>query len=604
MDKIDLLITFVSKFKVLYVEDDKQTQKATLGFLNEFFEDITLAEDGEKGLEVFNKTAFDLIITDINMPNINGIEMIENIRFDNDTTPIIVLSAHNETNYFMDCIQLGVEGFLLKPIEIDPFVAALEKIIEIHQLRKAQKTSSDLFKQYQNVVDAAAIVSKADPQGNITFANDKFCQLSGYPMNELLGKNHNIIRHPDMPSAVFKEMWHTIKTLKKTWNGKVKNRKKDGSHYWVDTVIKPIVDFDGNIVEFIGIRNDITEIENNKAVLSHELKNTTKSLNKSEHYTHQYEEANNQFTAILKTDTKNIITFANTVFCELSGYLLEELVGMKYQSLRDKSHIKRGDCIKLQKSMERKEHISHVFTNVAKDGSNYFIDTIVYPITNTHEAVVEHLHMMHDVTELTNLHAEMEATQKEIVYKMGEIGESRSQETGNHVKRVANYSKILAELYGLEPFECKTLFTASPMHDIGKVAIADAILKKPGKLTQDEFEIMKTHAEIGEHVLKGSTRAVLNAASIVAGQHHEKWNGKGYPRGLKAEEIHIYGRITALVDVFDALGSNRCYKKAWEDEKIFQLLKDNRGEHFEPKLVDLFLENKEQFLAIREEYKD
>jgi len=156
---------------------------------------------------------------------------------------------------------------------------------------------------------------------------------------------------------------------------------------------------------------------------------------------------------------------------------------------------------------------------------------------------------------------EIEDTQKEIIYTMGAIGESRSKETGNHVKRVAEYSYLLAKLYGLSEDEAKLLKEASPMHDIGKVAISDSILKKPGKLTDEEFAIMKTHSQLGYEMLKHSKRPILKAASIIAHQHHEEYNGKGYPQGLKGDEIHIYGAITAVADVFDALGSDRVYKK-------------------------------------------
>ena len=142
------------------------------------------------------------------------------------------------------------------------------------------------------------------------------------------------------------------------------------------------------------------------------------------------------------------------------------------------------------------------------------------------------------------------------------------------------------------------------MHDIGKVGISDAILKKPAKLTVEEFDIMKEHSIIGYNILKDSKRDILKAAAIVAKEHHEKYDGSGYPFGLKGEEIHIYGRITALADVFDALGSERCYKEVWEDEKIFQLFKDEKGKHFDPKLVDLFFDNLDKFLQIRGRYKD
>ena len=199
---------------------------------------------------------------------------------------------------------------------------------------------------------------------------------------------------------------------------------------------------------------------------------------------------------------------------------------------------------------------------------------------------------------------EIDDTQKEVVFTMGAIGESRSKETGSHVKRVAEYSKILALAYGLSNKEAELLKQASPMHDIGKVAIPDAILNKPGRFEEHEREIMETHAELGYNMIRHSDRPLLKAASIVAYEHHEKWDGTGYPNKTSGEDIHIYGRITALADVFDALGSDRVYKKAWDDERIFNLFKEERGKHFDPKLIDIFFDNIDQFLQIREMFKD
>jgi len=214
-------------------------------------------------------------------------------------------------------------------------------------------------------------------------------------------------------------------------------------------------------------------------------------------------------------------------------------------------------------------------------------------------------HMVQERTqEVITLNHEIEDTQKEVVFTMGAIGETRSKETGNHVKRVAEYSRVFALYYGLDESEASLIKMASPMHDIGKVGIPDNILNKPGRLSPEEFDIMKTHAELGYDMLRHSSRSILKAAATLAYEHHEKWNGKGYPQGLQGEDIHLYGRITAIADVFDALGSDRCYKKAWDDERIFSLLKEERGEHFEPKLVDIFFEHLDEFLAIRDSYKD
>jgi HD-GYP domain-containing protein (c-di-GMP phosphodiesterase class II)/ribonuclease BN (tRNA processing enzyme) len=199
---------------------------------------------------------------------------------------------------------------------------------------------------------------------------------------------------------------------------------------------------------------------------------------------------------------------------------------------------------------------------------------------------------------------EIEDTQREVVFTMGAIGESRSKETGNHVRRVAEYCKILALAYGMDENEAELLKQASPMHDIGKIAIPDSILNKPGRFNAEDRAIMDTHPQLGYNMIKSSERPLLKAASYVAYEHHEKWNGTGYPRGLKGEEIHIYGRITAIADVFDALGSDRVYKKAWDDERIFKLFKEERSKHFDPTLVDLFFEKKDEILKIREKFKD
>ena len=208
------------------------------------------------------------------------------------------------------------------------------------------------------------------------------------------------------------------------------------------------------------------------------------------------------------------------------------------------------------------------------------------------------------IHQIESLSDEIINTQKEIIYTMGEIAETRSKETGNHVKRVAEYSKILALKLGLSLEEAEMLKLASPMHDIGKVGIPDEILNKPGKLTPEEFEIMKNHAQMGYDMLKHSNKPILQAAAIDSKEHHEKYNGKGYPRGLKGDDIHIFARITVVADVFDALGSDRIYKKAWEDEKIFELFNSEKGEHFDPKVITAFFNSLDEIKIIRERFKD
>lgn len=199
---------------------------------------------------------------------------------------------------------------------------------------------------------------------------------------------------------------------------------------------------------------------------------------------------------------------------------------------------------------------------------------------------------------------EIEGTQRDMVYMLGEAIETRSKETGNHVRRVAEYSYLIAKGLGMTEKESEILKVASPLHDFGKIGIPDAILHKPGKLTVEEFEIMKCHALMGKELLDRSNRDILRAAAIVAGEHHEKWDGRGYPNQLVGEEIHIYGRIVAVADVFDALGSRRSYKEAWLLEDILALLERDKGTHFDPTIIDWVINNIDKMSEITARYPD
>jgi response regulator RpfG family c-di-GMP phosphodiesterase len=228
--------------------------------------------------------------------------------------------------------------------------------------------------------------------------------------------------------------------------------------------------------------------------------------------------------------------------------------------------------------------------------------------SNFSKADMEHLLLAATYTgktlEAAMLQEEIEATQREIIFTLAETGEMRSKETGYHVKRVAEYCRLFAERYGLSQPEVELLKLASPMHDIGKIAIPDSILLKPGKLTDEERTIMKTHTTLGFDMLKHSDRRLLKSAAIIAYQHHEKWDGTGYPCGLKGKDIHVYGRIAAISDVFDALGCERVYKTAWDMDRIVSLFKAESGFQFEPDLVKVFLDHLKDFVQIKETYKD
>lgn len=189
-------------------------------------------------------------------------------------------------------------------------------------------------------------------------------------------------------------------------------------------------------------------------------------------------------------------------------------------------------------------------------------------------------------------------SEREALFRLSKLAEYRDPETGSHILRMAHYSKHIAARLGLSVEEQELILEAAPMHDIGKVGIPDEILLKPGKLTGEEFDIIKTHARLGYEVLKGSSSRVLVVGAEIALSHHEKFDGSGYPGGLKGEDIPLYGRIVAVADVFDALTSERPYKKAFDVETAKKIIQEGDGKHFDPACVSAFFQNWDDVLSI------
>jgi len=474
---------------ILAVDDSSFLQNHITNILKIRNYNVISSYDAKSALEKLNQTDVNLIILDMELPDMHGLELLRKIKKNKKflNIPVMILSGHYDAELVRDSFKAGAFDFIQKPFHIEELVLKVDISIEadrktttlvaqqelLHKYKKELEQDLDIsnknvtqankiIQEYQKAIDESNILSRSDTDGIITYVNKKFCKVSGYSESELLGKTHSIVKSEDTPIEIYQELWSTI-TSGKVWQGKLKNRAKDGSFYYVYSTIVPIINDENEIVEYLAIRQDITHI--------------------------------------------------------------------------------------------------------------------------------------------INTHYEIEETQKELIYRMGDIGESRSKETGFHVKRVAEYSKELARLYGLTQKEIDTLYVSSPMHDIGKVGIPDAILKKPSKLTDEEWVVMQTHSEIGYNVLKNSKRSILQAAAVVAHEHHERWDGTGYPQALKGDAIHIYGRITAVADVFDALGSDRCYKDGWTLEKIIAYFKEEKGKHFDPILVDLLIENLDTFLAIKNKYQ-
>lgn len=223
--------------------------------------------------------------------------------------------------------------------------------------------------------------------------------------------------------------------------------------------------------------------------------------------------------------------------------------------------------------------------------------------------------------------SELVASQVDILWRLGKAAEYRDEETGNHVIRVGSYSRVVASAMGMSDSFCDTLFLAAPLHDIGKIGVSDTVLLKPGKLTDEEWDSMRRHCEIGVSILTDeckfmhvaakyssqrvvgtlspvSNNPIIEMAAEIAASHHEKWNGSGYPAGISGDSIPLVGRIVAIADVYDALRSDRPYKDAFTVERSLQIIRESSGSHFDPKVVAAFIDAYPQIEAIEREFSD
>lgn len=254
---------------LLYLEDDEVIRKETKSIFEKVFKKVYVGEDGQFGLDLYSehKDEIDIILTDINMPNVDGIEFMSEVRKNDFDIPILIVTAFNDINQLIKAIKLKVTDYIVKPMQLNTTLKILDRILEDNYNHKLVSKQKHELHIYKDILDSENLVSETDLKGTITYVNDIFCEVSGYTREELLGSNHNIVRHPDVSPKIYEEMWSLIQS-KKTWRGKLKNQAKDGNAYYVKSTVFPILDEDGNIEKYVASRFLITEQEEEK----HKLK--------------------------------------------------------------------------------------------------------------------------------------------------------------------------------------------------------------------------------------------------------------------------------------------------------------------------------------------
>lgn len=303
-------IAFLNTITILYVEDHLETQAKIYKLLKNVFKNVYIASNGQEGLEIFLKyeNKIDIIISDINMPHVTGLEMLKAIRDEKHKTPLIYTSAYSDSSYLLEAIGLNVSGYVIKPFEIQDLINKVEQVTKEINSRKTIKKEEKRLKNYTELIDKVAIISKTDKEGNITFANELFCETSGYSKDELIGKSHNITRHPEMASSIFSEMWESLKDGR-VWTGKIKNISKNGDTYIFNSTIFPNFDDHGEITEYVAIRFLITDEENEKRQFKKNILNSIKeSKLKEKKYVDnliKYEKSINELKTYVKLKTKS-----------------------------------------------------------------------------------------------------------------------------------------------------------------------------------------------------------------------------------------------------------------------------------------------------------
>lgn len=249
----------VLDLKLIFVEDDNILRERLESILKREISSVKSYATASDALRDIDEFSPDIVLTDIKMPGINGLQMVEIIRKTFPNIPVIIASAFSDLEFFQNAIKLKVENYVVKPIDIQELLNTIKSVYENMQTKKLLNEKESLLEQYKHIVDLSAYITITDKKGIIIYANDKFCLLSGYSQDELVGSPHNIVRCPDVPKIFFKKMWQHI-LEKKIWQGIMKDRRKDGSIFYVDTTIAPILDQKGEISEFISIKTDISDL--------------------------------------------------------------------------------------------------------------------------------------------------------------------------------------------------------------------------------------------------------------------------------------------------------------------------------------------------------
>lgn len=498
-----LIDTNLSTGSVLAIDDDETTLGILKDLLNMNGLSVLTAPQGRDGIEIFRENPTDLVITDIRMPHMDGLEVLRRIREIDESVPVILVTGHGDMDNALRALRRGAYDFLLKPINVEILLNTVRKGIDHCRLKRFER-------DYRLLLE-------------------------------------------EQVRARTKELAETNEFLK-------------------------------------GILDSSTGV------------------------------------SIVLTDFERKVLFWNTGAENIFGYTAEEMIGSSITKLYSNDGFDSAAAESLRELLkDRRATLQRNVAQQSKDGKLLTISLTVSPMSDASNRMRGILGLGQDVTEQVRLHEELLRSYRRIrriqgasIFALARLAESRDGETGFHLKRMQSYCKALCnQLQKREGFRdilteafIEDLVQCSVLHDIGKVGIPDSILFNPKKFGINEYEIMKQHSILGGKALEdaaneaGQKESYLFLARDIAYYHHERWDGSGYPFGFKGDEIPLAARIVAIADVYDALTTERRYKRSYSHEEARDIIVEDRGKHFDPDVVDAFSEAEREFRRIRDEVSD
>ena len=579
------LLDAPSPAAVLVVDDNAGKRLAVRAMLAPLGHAVVEVDSGRAALLAVAKQNFAVILMDVSMPILDGYQTAKLIRerIESASTPIIFLTAYGrDETETASAYASGAVDFIFTPVLADVLRAKVAAFIHLFvQSRELQRSlesitalngalrDSEVHTRavLQNVADGIVTAGEA---GLIESFNRSAQRLFGYKEFEVIGQPLRLVIAPNADDAA-SELATT----------EAVGRRKDGSCFPME-INTSLVNI-GERMLTIGCIRDVSA-RNEQVERERERQNALRREALRDRLAFEAAPIGGLITA-----RDGTIERVNQAMCEMTGYTADELIGTPSSELADPGE-RRQDSVVIDALLSGRSDTERFDKRyLHRSGRIVEARVALTTIRDEHDEVAQLFGQIEDVTEARRTGRELEEAQFEMLGRLAAAAEFRDDDTGQHTRRVGDLSVTIAHHLGLPEAEIELIRLAAPLHDLGKIAIPDAILGKPGKLTGEEYDQMKAHTTIGAEMLAGSPFALVKMAEQIALTHHEKWDGSGYPSGLAGEAIPIAGRIVAVADVFDALTHSRPYKPAWSSADAITEIERQSGRHFDPKVLEAFL---------------